>query len=170
MRKDLRVLATVLLIYSKLLLETSGQQFVREPYGVPCRFHNTVNITDGVRDHDDSILHNGLKYQSHLYAEYNYIIVNTTSKRTVDRHIRGCLCLLDKPCIRLCLPPVFEGFAEQIYVNKSNADSEYDVTQIENENYSLIYGKTCEIMFEMEPEEVEEDQWIFLTVKIVSLF
>lgn len=171
MRRDFKVFATILLIYAHLLCETSAQKFLREPDGLPCKFHDTVNISDGLRDHNHNILHNDLKYPKHLYAEYNYIIVNTTSKRSVERHTRGCICMLDKPCFRLCLPPIMEDMMQdEIFVNKSNEELEYEVTKIQNEHYNVVYGKTCDIMFEMEPEYEKDDQWVFLKVIFTPLY
>lgn len=70
---------------------------------LPCRFLDSVNITDGIRNDDGSITFNDITFPKDQYARINFILENGTKHVTVDPYVRGCLCAI-KPCIRLCCP------------------------------------------------------------------
>lgn len=74
----------------------------------PCNFLDSVNITDGVNQSNESIIFDGTKYPKEQYTSWDYIIENGV-RRPVQTHIRGCICNL-MPCIRLCCP--FGSFHE----------------------------------------------------------
>lgn len=78
---------------------------------LPCDFHDSINITDGLLDADDSIHFNGITFPRGQYTEMDYILVNGTEYTAVNSHIRGCPCNV-KTCIRLCCPP------EKVYDKK----------------------------------------------------
>lgn len=74
---------------------------------LPCHYLDSINITDGVRQSDGIILHNGIRFAKDQYAQINYKYkLNDGDERiTVAPYIRGCLCNNDnKPCLRLCCP------------------------------------------------------------------
>lgn len=73
------------------------------PTEFPCNFFDSVNITDGRKLKNQSIIFDGIEYPKWQYAEFDYIINNGIDRSSVHPHIRGCLCNR-KPCLRLCCP------------------------------------------------------------------
>lgn len=67
---------------------------------LPCFFFDSINITDGVHQSNNSILFDGIDFPSNQYAILDYIIDNGKRKATKS-YFRGCLCRI-KPCYRLC--------------------------------------------------------------------
>lgn len=62
---------------------------------LPCKFLDSHNITDGERYDDGTIFYQGVQYPSKLYAEIDYITVETDDGPKnvhVAPHLRGCLC------------------------------------------------------------------------------
>lgn len=70
---------------------------------LPCRFLDSIDITDGALQNDKSIVFNNITYTKDQYATINYIMENGTNRIAVDPYIRGCICNR-KACIRLCCP------------------------------------------------------------------
>lgn len=71
---------------------------------LPCNFHDSINITDGLPGPDNSIEFNGITFQRDQYAEIDYVLLNGTERYPVFTHRRGCPCKV-KTCIRLCCSP-----------------------------------------------------------------
>lgn len=92
---------------------------------IPCEFLDSVNITDGIRQSNGSILFNGIQFPSDQYATINYIYENGTKRITVDPYTRGCLCNI-KPCIRLCCP-------YGTFVNGKKCDSHESAREFESD-------------------------------------
>ncbi|XP_031622142.1 G-protein coupled receptor Mth2-like [Contarinia nasturtii] len=70
---------------------------------LPCKYLDSINITDGIRQHDDSILYNGITFPKDQYTKVNYKLEKGEERVFVEPYIRGCVCN-KKPCIRLCCP------------------------------------------------------------------
>lgn len=69
-------------------------------YDLPCKFTDSVNITEGILQ-NGSILHNNLLYKSENYALINYT-ADSEGITTVDNYYyRGCICQV-KSCVWLC--------------------------------------------------------------------
>lgn len=81
-----------------------ASHFVAISFGhsLPCEFIDSVNITDGVFQPNNSIIFNGIEFTQDQYAEINYILKDNKMHR-VEPYRRGCPCKR-KPCIRLCCP------------------------------------------------------------------
>lgn len=76
---------------------------LESPSQLPCDYYDTVNITDGEKLPNSSILHNNILYESHEFSEIEYIKTKNGDSETVAPHIRGCICNKhNKPCVRLC--------------------------------------------------------------------
>lgn len=70
---------------------------------LPCDFLDSVNITGGIYQSDNSILFDGIEFSVEQYAELNYTLDRGTKTIPVESYIRGCLC--DRVlCVRLCCP------------------------------------------------------------------
>ncbi|XP_055295354.1 G-protein coupled receptor Mth2-like [Sitodiplosis mosellana] len=91
-----------ILIIQLISLNWSGATSITT--GLPCNFHDSINITDGLLGKDDSIQFNGIIFPRGQYAEIDYILVNGTERSPVSSHRRGCPCKV-KTCIRLCCSP-----------------------------------------------------------------
>lgn len=69
---------------------------------LPCHFLDSIDITDGTLQPDNSVLFNGIEFPKGHYATVNHI---SEGKERVfeEPHMRGCPCF-DRPCLRLCCP------------------------------------------------------------------
>ena len=109
---------------------------------LPCNFHDSINITDGLPGLDNSIEFNGITFQRGQYAEIDYVLLNGTERSPVSTHRRGCPCKV-KTCIRLCCSPekIFDsklgkkGFGELFKcVNNEKAKNfEFEIRAKNNE-------------------------------------
>jgi len=151
---------------------------------VPCSFHNTINITDGVQI-GDSILYNGMTFTPGFYGTYNYEYINVNTKYLVEPHLRGCICKLkSQPCIRFCCPTGFVYDADerkcapdltkminlQLYINVTSVPDGIDEEVNLYDIFSIIPGKPCSQMFFLEPEENgEDDEWTLMSNGVIVL-
>lgn len=83
----------------------------------PCNFLDTINITNGVHQPNESIIYDETEYPKEQYASWNYILENEI-RRPVKTHIRGCICNL-MPCIRLCCP---FGYSHEFHNDSHGCD------------------------------------------------
>ncbi|EDS40045.1 conserved hypothetical protein [Culex quinquefasciatus] len=139
---------------------------------LPCDFIDSVNITDGVRDSAGNIIHNNILYKPKYFRTIDYDYEHFSRKKFVAEYIRGCPCAV-RLCIRMCCPYGTVFFQRkcvptesQLVVNvnttlyNSNRSSEVvDLTQ--NQMYGFLYGKPCESVYQLDPENSPEDEWIF---------
>lgn len=95
----------VLLIVGILLtfVNWCNALYINNNNALPCDFQDSVNITNGVLQTDGAIIFDGTKYPKEQYSNMDFILINGTTRATVDPHLRGCPCNV-KPCIRLCCP------------------------------------------------------------------
>lgn len=70
---------------------------------LPCHYLDSINITDGIKQKDGSILYNKNRFTKDQYTKVNYILENGVERIIVPPYLRGCLCN-NKPCIRFCCP------------------------------------------------------------------
>lgn len=70
---------------------------------LPCQYLDSINITDGTSQSDESILFDNITFTKDQYSVLNYMLENGTERVTVKPYLRGCLCNT-RPCIRLCCP------------------------------------------------------------------
>lgn len=65
-----------------------------------CRFEDSINITDGEKQSDGSMLFENVTFSRRNYATINYDISISGTKQVTIPYLRGC----PKPSIRLCCP------------------------------------------------------------------
>lgn len=126
MHLGIYLIALVIGIIVLLLLIHSNENDDR----LPCQYLDSINITDGIRQPDDSIQFNGMTFTKDQYARVDYVLENGTTYRMVAPYIRGCVCSL-KSCVRLCCP------LGSYYQNRSchrHNDVRHLETQILDEN------------------------------------
>lgn len=70
---------------------------------LPCKFQDSINITEGMPGSDGTITFDNLTFNSDQYAIISYVELKGPSYVYVSPHLRGCPCQI-KPCIRLCCP------------------------------------------------------------------
>jgi G protein-coupled receptor Mth (Methuselah protein) len=127
---------------------------------ISCDFIDTVNITSGHLDQHGSFHHNGTVFTKGSFAEFDYVLENFTTKTKVEPHIRGCICEF-KPCIRVCCRGAEKSCVETeklLVPLTKETQKEIDLTSNE---YEFLNGKPCKNMFVLEPEEEDQDFWIF---------
>lgn len=135
----------------------------------PCSFLETINITDGIRNFDGSISHDGIRFSENHYKEYGYIYRDYEHKQTVKKHIRGCICLY-KICIRSCCRNE-EDFVngtciveDNITLNTFNVSIHDTNGKINNHNlyddddYEVTYGAACHGTV-LGPDAYENGKW-----------
>ncbi|KAJ6642045.1 G-protein coupled receptor Mth2 [Pseudolycoriella hygida] len=135
----------------------------------PCKYLDSINITDGVYNDDDgSIMHEGVYYPSYLHATYDYEFVNESFRQPVAPHVRGCACKLG-PCVRLCCPRGQYLYRTECFVNDSVSDLSVSVTDdgvnFEEERvfdiFRYVLGKPCHEINPMEPTKYKDtDTWV----------
>lgn len=93
---------------------------------LPCKYLDSINITDGVRQTDDSIVFNGMVFTKNQYARIDYVLENGMTHKIVQPYVRGCVCQ-KKSCVRLCCP------YGEFYANRSchRHNSEHSVRRLE---------------------------------------
>ena len=159
------------LVLLLLLLCNTVSSFIPEEKDEPCDFFATINITDGQRFANGSIVYENIEYTKVLYSEYNFIITNLTIKLSVSTHTRGCLCLL-KNCVRVCCLPgqitskevCVDNEQYEVSVNLIKVNLESTPITIREQDYGIIYGRPCGAMYLLWPEEDSSDEWTFLKV------
>lgn len=155
---------------------SGGTNSTYDNVNVPCSFRDSINITDGYRDSDDSILFDGLLFRSNDYGSYNYEFINDTVRRAIQPHLRGCICRL-KDCVRMCCPRGQHYNESKCNVDEKFANINIDILESDNsttsainlfDTFAHINGRPCGGIFELEPKEIEEDRWGLLRVSITA--
>lgn len=136
----------------------------------PCSFYDTVNITDGIPDNNNSISFGGILYSRDQYKIYDYVYRGFDFKREVVEHVRGCICQ-QRICIRSCCP---KGF---VFNGEKCERADYEVINfnvaiehlagikifnlIDNDEYALTYFRTCD-GFLLDPHNEVNDKWLLV--------
>lgn len=104
-----------------------------------CEYFDSINITDGEKQSNSSILHNNILYDVSEYDEFDYMINKTGQKVNTDPYTRGCLCTKDsKDCVRLC---------EHTYTNMTNLP-QLDIYDENNNSVSVRLDEKFHILNE----------------------
>lgn len=70
---------------------------------LPCEYLDSINITGGTLQADESIVFNGITFTNDQYTRVDFILKNGQTRETVKPYYRGCVCNR-KSCVRLCCP------------------------------------------------------------------
>uniref|UniRef100_A0A182YT96 Methuselah N-terminal domain-containing protein n=1 Tax=Anopheles stephensi TaxID=30069 RepID=A0A182YT96_ANOST len=136
---------------------------------LPCDYIDSVNITDGERLPNDEIRHNGVIYNKTYYRMIDYEYEDFATKKYVPNYIRGCLCAV-RICVRLCC-------GEREYLGKKcthtddylpvvvNVSATETIDLRNHSLYGFLYGKPCEQVYELLPEESSVDEWSIARTK-----
>lgn len=124
---------------------------------LPCRFFEAMNITDGVKAFDGSIVYDHMEFPVGSYATINYELLpsvkdNVTyyTRQSTPEYIRGCVCNR-RDCIRLCCSKG-KIFTSKGCVKHSKADeivfpirmtSNHYETVVLNKHFHYVTGSTC---------------------------
>lgn len=122
---------------------------------LPCEYLDSVNITGGALQSDNSIIFGDTKFNENHYSRINYILDNGTQPIPVAPYLRGCLCKI-KPCIRLCCPygTVHERLpngekgcrkhdAAREFETEIYAENAYVKTLLENHYFGYVDDRPC---------------------------
>lgn len=150
--------------------ENKINYFEIEKNAEPCSFYDTINITSGFYDTNNSITHEGIRYSSDQYKVYDYIYRGIDIKRNVTEHYRGCVCQ-QRICIRSCCR---QGF---VFENGKCSRAEDDVVEfnvaiehmagikifnlIDSDEYAVTYTRTCQ-GYLLDPHNEDNDKWILV--------
>lgn len=88
------------LIFFQLQCFGWSQAFFHE---LPCNFLDSIDISNGILQSNNSIIHGDIEYQEKNYGEIDYMFNDAMQPITVKPYYRGCPCQI-KSCIRLCCP------------------------------------------------------------------
>lgn len=157
-----------------LVIVTKSNAFLDNP-NKPCKYLDSINITDGVKNGNDSITFEDINYPKNLYATFNYELKNESYRQEVAPHLRGCTCKInpEKSCVRMCCQrgqfyhsrQCFENdVVRNLAVNVSNNEG-----QVSEENmfdkFNYVVGRPCGAMNRMEPDRYpESDSWVLFEV------
>lgn len=140
-------------IYSIYLITIIFKEFQNTfAQDLPCHFHESVNITDGLRHSNGSITHDGFLYHSGSYGYTDEIYNDSTIKQSVQNHLRGCICSLrsSKPCVPFCCQSGFKRNSEifkcepddqKVILNSSNTEP-YEIFDVAKK-FRMILGGDC---------------------------
>lgn len=117
--------------FSVSFIILSGMKFA-ECTKLPCYFFDSINITDGLRQLDESIRFDGIDFPRHQYSVLNYI-VDDGERIATKPYIRGCLCNI-KPCFRLCCSNQLIEDSTNILDDNCNEE----LTQMEGEVFDEV--------------------------------
>lgn len=70
---------------------------------LPCEYLDSINITGGMLQADESIVFNGITFSKDQYTRVDFILKNGQTREIVKPYYRGCVCNR-KSCVRLCCP------------------------------------------------------------------
>lgn len=147
---------------------------------LPCHFFDSKNITDGIRQPDDSIVYEGVIYPIDQYAVVNYWIKKGSQNITVSPYIRGCICKI-KSCLRFCCPIgtylIKENekneCREHISANNFTANvlhgNETKVQTLDRD-FGIVDGSSCERMYIITPDEYQITHVITLELHNIFTF
>jgi hypothetical protein len=139
---------------------------------LPCSFIETVNITGGYVDIERNYIYQSDVYPLGTYQEFDYIEGIEKNRTNVDPHIRGCICKL-KPCIRLCCQGDENIFNGNCHKSKNitvvNEDNEDETVDLSDNNYGILVGRPCKVLFRLDSADYDFDRWNFLKVSLFTL-
>lgn len=164
----------LLLLWTAVTFASTSAQsknVINQSKFISCDQSATINITDGYLDQDGKRFHHdGLIYEPEMFAEFDFVIVNVSLRISVVPHIRGCVCELKK-CIRVCrfCTTKDEDISENseskcvktetlTLVSDENIETEIS---LQDNSYIVLTGRTCKTMIFLEPENFDEDKWLF---------
>lgn len=122
---------------------------------LPCNFLDSINITGGAVQPDNSIIFGDTRFTENQYSRIDYVIDNGTNQVPVEPYLRGCLCNI-KPCIRLCCPygtihvrlsngekGCRQHEAATEFEREIHAENSYVKTLLENHYFGYVDDRPC---------------------------
>lgn len=143
------ILFGLLFLYSRHVDSISSE--------LPCRFHDSVNITGGMFLSNKSIIFDGYEFGEREYAEFDYIR-SGDKKIPSSQHLRGCFCNRE-PCIRLCCPlgsiPQIKNKTQVCTPHKDAYNVEHSVLDQNNvststkldQHFHIVDSKPCQKLY-----------------------
>lgn len=144
----------------------SGNHVFAIPKELSCRFIESVNITDGALQPNQSIIYDGVEFTTDDYAQVDYVLNYGEQHVSAEPHIRGCLCNRKK-CIRLCCPygqvmRVQNGTKSCVGHDKASS-LHTEILHQDNENepakfggrFSFVDDRPCEKFYMADDDAIE---------------
>lgn len=153
---------------------TTVHTLMQDNFNVPCRYKDSINITNGQRNADGSITYDGIRFTKADYGTYDYKFENGLTRVNTKPHIRGCTCKY-RPCISLCCPrnSIYSDQSGCGKINKFNLT--IDVWSETNETkrvdmfpyFGYVLNMPCEETVEKDPESHPTDIWYLYDVRMI---
>lgn len=167
-KSNLRLATCVLILFH------AAHGIMQDNFNVPCKYLDSINITNGKKNTDGSITFDGIRFGRGDYGLYDYVIVNGNTRNPAQPHLRGCPCK-KKPCVSLCCP------RGSIYSNEAGCmkpetfstpteiwnDKNVTATVEMFEHFGYVQNKPCDAegFTEMDPEQNPTDVWYLYNVR-----
>lgn len=134
---------------------------------MPCSPYDTINITAGIKNSDDSITYDGVTYNKSEYRTYDYICNTDLHKIRVENHIRACICS-HRICVRSCCQK--DEILENGQCTLSSKTQIFNVTIYDNNisqthnlqndsQYGIVFGDICSFI-----SSSMHNNWILIKV------
>lgn len=78
----------------------NGYYVIATSNELPCQFIDSIDISEGALQPNQSIVYDGVEFTPADYAEVDYDLINGVERISTQPYARGCLCNR-KPCIRV---------------------------------------------------------------------
>lgn len=147
-------------MWNKLVLLLVACQLKANALELSCDFHDSVNISSGYLDQQNNFHHDGTIFTKGSFAVFDYVLENSTIKIEVKPHVRGCICNY-KPCIQLCCRESGENCVISDVLSLPLSDGSQKEIDLNSNEFGVLVGLPCKVFFDLEPEESDEDLWIF---------
>lgn len=118
---------------------------------LPCKFIETINITDGYKDSHHNFIFKNNKFPIGTYQVFDYVEDYAQVKISVNPHIRGCACR-HKSCLRFCCMDDNDVCLPKNKFNVINEKSEEEIINISDNKYDVLLGRSCEEMYKLEDD------------------
>lgn len=117
---------------------------------LPCHYHESVNITNGIHFKNGSTLYNGYMYDTEHFGYTTEQLNYDSEVKSVKNHKRGCICMLSKssPCVPFCCPENYVNSNGNCVQHEHNShlrtDSSKDSKEINiTDRYRRVHGVKC---------------------------
>lgn len=153
---------------------SSVHALMQDNFNVPCKYKDSINITNGQRNADGSITYDGIRFAKEDYGIYDYKFENGLTRVKTVPHVRGCTCK-HRPCVSLCCPRNSVYSDELGCVRNGRFNATIDVWSETNETktiemfpyFGYVLNMPCEATVEKEPELHPTDIWYLYDVRMV---
>lgn len=144
---------------------------------LPCKYIDSIDISDGELQPNQSIVYDGVEFTPADYAKEDYDGDAGDQIIPQQSHIRGCLCNR-KPCIRFCCP---HGQVARVRNSTKQCEPHDDAHRFDTEllqnntkKFAFVNNKPCDVMYKakdaIQMTNVRTNASAFSPTKIIHSF